>query len=87
MEAGVDGAGVALVTPQAHRGTVHATDAVATTIEELQFALGEGPCVDAAQQRSPVLLDELADRSHWSADRWPGRRRDGRPAPLPQEDR
>ena len=71
-DTGVDGAGVSLVTEQGHRGTVHSTDDVAALIEELQFTLGEGPCVDAANSRSPVLLDDLNHRSVSADGRWPG---------------
>jgi hypothetical protein len=70
--AGVDGAGVALVTRNGHRATVCATDEVAAQIEEAQFTLGEGPCVDASSARSPVLIDDLTDRTHGVQDRWPG---------------
>ena len=71
-DTGVDGAGVSLVTEQGHRGTVHATDDVAALIEEMQFTLGEGPCVDAASSRTPVLLDDLADGFVVAGGRWPG---------------
>ena len=69
---GVHGAGVALVTRRGHRATIHATDDVAQRIEDAQFALGEGPCVDAAAARSPVLVDDLTDRRHGVQERWPG---------------
>jgi len=44
---GMDGAGIAMVTTLGNRGVVCATDDVSARIEELQFSLGEGPCVDA----------------------------------------
>jgi hypothetical protein len=69
---GVDGGGVALVTVRGHRATVCATDEVAALIEEAQFTLGEGPCVDASSARSPVLVGDLTDRSHGVQGRWPG---------------
>ena len=69
---GVDGAGVALVGRQGHRATVCATDEIAAAIEEAQFTLGEGPCVDAASARSPVLIEDLSDRAQAVQDRWPG---------------
>jgi hypothetical protein len=69
-ECGLDGGGVSIVTPQGHRATVCASDAVAALIEERQFTLGEGPCVDAASSLSPVLVpDLLADAA--VAERWP----------------
>jgi hypothetical protein len=41
---------------------------VSALIEELQFTLGEGPCVDAHNQRRPVLEPDLADPV---VPRWP----------------
>lgn len=64
------GAGISVMTPAGHRGTVCATDDVAAAIEELQFSLGEGPCVDAFH-RGPVLIDDLDDPSHVSSSPWP----------------
>jgi hypothetical protein len=69
---GVDGAGVALVTKHGHRATVCATDEIAAEIEDAQFTLGEGPCIDASSAGSPVLIDDLTDRAHGVQDRWPG---------------
>ncbi|MCW2607960.1 MAG: hypothetical protein JWO60_2653 [Frankiales bacterium] len=70
--AGVDGGGVALVTRSGHRATVCATDDVAARLEEAQFVLGEGPCVDASSGRTPVLLDDLLDLAPGTHARWPG---------------
>jgi hypothetical protein len=36
------------------------TDEVSTLVEQLQFELGEGPCVDAYHQDRPVLEPDLA---------------------------
>lgn len=69
---GVDGGGVTLVTRDGHRATVCWTDPVANRIEDLQFVLGEGPCVDASRHRSPVLVADLLDRGEGVQDRWPG---------------
>lgn len=70
--AGVDGAGVALVTRSGHRATVCATDDIAARLEEAQFVLGEGPCVDASSGRTPVLLEDLLDLGPGVRLRWPG---------------
>ncbi len=43
------------------RGSVCNTNAVSAAIEELQYVLGEGPCVDAYQQDRAVLEPDLAD--------------------------
>lgn len=70
--AGVDGAGVSIITSAGHRATMCATDDLAATLEELQFTLGEGPCVDAVGARSPVLVADLHDRGEGLGERWPG---------------
>jgi hypothetical protein len=65
----VTGVGLALMTESGHQGVIAATDGSARLMEDLQFALGEGPCVDASRSRMPVLIPDLA-RSAMS--RWPG---------------
>jgi GAF domain-containing protein len=42
---------------------------LAGQVEELQFALGEGPCVEAFEHGAPVLEPDLASRG---VARWPG---------------
>jgi GAF domain-containing protein len=42
------------------RGSLCTTDQVSQLIEELQFTLGEGPCVDAYQQDKVVAVPDLA---------------------------
>jgi hypothetical protein len=65
----VDGAGVVLVLRGHALGTVCASDPVTEAVEEVQFTLGEGPCVDAFQTREPVLVPDLAGPG---GVRWPG---------------
>lgn len=72
LPVGVDGGGVALVTGRGHRATVCATDDVASRIEDIQFLLGEGPCIDASSTRSPVLVADLTDPREGVQVRWPG---------------
>ena len=63
------GVGLSLLTHDHHGGgTVAASDAWSTALEELQFTLGEGPCIDAYTSRRPVLEPEL--ETHGSR-RWP----------------
>ncbi|MFI6096518.1 GAF and ANTAR domain-containing protein [Lentzea sp. NPDC051213] len=65
----VSGAGVALMTAAGPSGVVlAATDARARKLEELQFALGEGPCVEASNSGRPVLEPDLAVQG---PARWP----------------
>lgn len=56
----VTGVGVALMTAAGPSGVVlAATDDRARQLEELQFALGEGPCVEASGSGRPVLQPDL----------------------------
>jgi hypothetical protein len=59
----VDGVGLALMTDDGPAGTVAASDAGARELEELQFTLGQGPCVDASRTGRPVLAPDLAATS------------------------
>jgi hypothetical protein len=64
----VSGVGLALMTEEGPAGTIAATDGAAMELEELQFTLGEGPCVDASQTGRPVLQPDLARTAPL---RWP----------------
>ena len=68
---GADGAGVALVSSYGVREVLFVTDPVAEAIEAAQLSLGEGPCIDAAVSRAPVLVSDLADPSEKAGARWP----------------
>ncbi|MFC7304312.1 GAF domain-containing protein [Streptomyces monticola] len=62
----VDGASLSLFTQTSHRQLLCATDASALKLEELQFGLGEGPCVTAAETNSPVIVGDMSrDLSRW----------------------
>ena len=64
------GVGVSLLTDDNHGGgTVAASDADSRVLEELQFTLGEGPCIDAYASRRPVLEPDL---QAGGSRRWPG---------------
>ncbi|MDQ6785144.1 MAG: GAF domain-containing protein [Actinomycetota bacterium] len=65
----VDGAGIMLMSGGVAQGSVATSDEVAAEIEDLQYTLGEGPCVDAYHHDRPVLEPDLADPV---AARWPG---------------
>lgn len=64
---GVDGAGVMLMSGDIPRGSLCTTNAVSHLIEELQYTLGEGPCVDAYHQNQVVAEPDLAEPA---ASRW-----------------
>src|SRR3954452_4994356 len=65
----VDGAAISLLTAGTARHTLAATDATAELLEELQFTLNEGACMQAATTGTPVLVADL----HHSSDTqgWP----------------
>ncbi|MCW2632349.1 MAG: hypothetical protein JWR88_1311 [Pseudonocardia sp.] len=56
----VAGAAVAVMAHVNRREVVYASDDVANELEELQFSLGEGPCVEAFGSGRPVLVADLA---------------------------
>ncbi len=57
----MSGAGIMLMADNAPLGSVCTTNEVSVLIEELQYTLGEGPCVDAHKSGRPVLEPDLAD--------------------------
>jgi hypothetical protein len=63
--ASVDGAALSVVTRVDRRSVVHATDEVARQLDDQQFSLGEGPCVEAWSSGEMVLAGTV------SAERWP----------------
>jgi ANTAR domain/GAF domain len=65
----VSGAGVMLMSGDLPGGSVCTTNDVSQTIEELQYTLGEGPCVDAHAQGRVVLEPDLVrpDTPRWPA--------------------
>jgi hypothetical protein len=68
----VSGVGVALMTADGPSGVVlAATDGRARQLEELQFTLGEGPCVEASSSGRPALRPDLAAAGPAGSARWP----------------
>lgn len=65
----VDGAAISVHTASPLRETLFASDPTADLLEELQFTLGEGVCMEAAASGRPVLAPDLDDAAY--ADRWP----------------
>jgi len=57
----MSGAGVMLMSGDVPQGSLCATNEVSQLIEELQYTLGEGPCVDAYLQDRVVAEPDLAD--------------------------
>lgn len=63
------GVGVSLVNDEGVLITAAASDPTSVEVEELQFTLGEGPCLAAFSSRSPVLVPDLSEtaRTTWPA--------------------
>jgi hypothetical protein len=62
------GAGIMLMSAEVPQGSLCTTNEMSDLIEQLQYALGEGPCVDAYRQDWPVLEPDLARPE---TRRWP----------------
>jgi GAF domain-containing protein len=55
------GVGVSVMAANGVHGMATASDPATARIEELQFTVGEGPCVDAFASSRPVLVPDLSD--------------------------
>jgi hypothetical protein len=58
---GMSGAGVMLMSGDLAQGSFCTTNRVSDLIEELQYTLGEGPCVDAYQGNKVISEADLAN--------------------------
>lgn len=65
----VTGAGIMLMSGELPLGSVCTANGVSAMLEDLQYTLGEGPCVDAYQLGQPVLEPDLAEPA---TPRWLG---------------
>lgn len=57
---GASGAGIMVMSGEVPLGSLCTTNAVSARLEDLQYMLGEGPCVDAYHEDRPVLEPDLA---------------------------
>lgn len=64
----LSGTGLSLMVDGELRGSAGVSDSGIGVVQELQLALGEGPCVDAWRGRTAVLEPDLADPA---VVRWP----------------
>jgi hypothetical protein len=64
----IDAAAISLIFAGVSSGTLGSSDAAAREYDELQFTIGEGPCLDSVATRAPVLVADLAKPSQV---RWP----------------
>ena len=63
------GVGMSVMAEGGMRGVAAVSEPACEPLEELQFTLGEGPCLDAFASRRPVLIPDLSDGA---MRRWPG---------------
>jgi hypothetical protein len=64
----IDAAAISLVFDGTNSGTLGSSGEPARMYDELQFLLGEGPCLESVAQRAPVFVIDLADPED---QRWP----------------
>jgi hypothetical protein len=64
----VSRAAVTMMAGPDRQEPIFASDAIAAHLDEMQFRLGEGPCIEAITQRRPVLVPDLAELAD---SRWP----------------
>ncbi len=57
----VDAAAISLVFQGANTATLGVSGVRARVLDELQFTLGEGPCLESVAFHAPVLILDLAD--------------------------
>lgn len=68
-ELSASGAGVSVLAGEGMRGVAAVSEPAYEPLEDLQFTLGEGPCLDAFASGLPVLVPDLLDGA---VGRWPG---------------
>ncbi|MFZ1162947.1 GAF and ANTAR domain-containing protein [Mycobacterium sp.] len=63
----IEAAAISLIFDGASSGTLGSSGAPARIYDELQFTLGEGPCLDSVTRRMPILAADLAgtDEGRW----------------------
>ncbi|SDS98088.1 GAF domain-containing protein [Friedmanniella luteola] len=66
----VDAAAISLVFDGVSTGTLGSSSELARQYDELQFTVGEGPCLESVSTRAPVLVFDLA--ADIGTGRWPG---------------
>lgn len=68
-ELSASGVGLSVMSPQGAVTVLAASSPGSEVIEQLQFTMGEGPCLDAYALGRPVLTADLASAS---GHQWPG---------------
>jgi GAF domain-containing protein len=61
---GADGAGLTLME-RGHPDTLVASEEFVRQVDAIQYGIGEGPCISAAQQRRTVMCGSLSTDGQW----------------------
>jgi hypothetical protein len=64
---GIDHASVSLTRADGRIVTLAPTSPLAEELDEIQYRLGEGPCLDAALEEPVVVAEHLAQDARWPA--------------------
>jgi hypothetical protein len=64
---GVTGTAVALIITGDDPGSLASSDERASLLVDLQFTMGEGPCLDAHNGGRPILVADLSAATRWPA--------------------
>jgi GAF domain-containing protein len=62
------GAGASIIDPRGRSESTGATDAVVLRADELQYELGEGPCLSAFAEQCPIIMQDTQEEIRWP--RW-----------------
>ena len=62
---GIDHAGISVVHRDGHIDTVATTDDLVGELDQLQYDLGEGPCVDAVREQAVVPVQHARHEQRW----------------------
>jgi hypothetical protein len=68
-ELAASGVGVSLVSAEGQATVLAASSPAGEIVEQCQFTLGEGPCVDAYNLGRPILTPDLSEAAR---SQWPG---------------
>jgi hypothetical protein len=70
---GVSGAGLVLMSGGESLDFIGVSDGISEAVEQMEYTLGEGPCVSAFRGKTPVFDADLGDEER---TRWPAFRRE-----------
>jgi GAF domain-containing protein len=62
---GVDHAGISVTHKDGRVETLAVTGPLVTTLDELQYQLGEGPCLEAISEGGPVIIRNALRETRW----------------------